>query len=88
MTTETIRVSDDRDVLAVIPALLGFQPSRSLVVVRLFRFEGVAGACVRRAGGWRVGAVLGVGVPRGWRFLHRSTRKTPTCPTLPSRALT
>lgn len=35
MTTETIRVSDDRDVLAVIPALLGFQPSRSLIVVLL-----------------------------------------------------
>ena len=73
--TRAGRVGDDRE-------------QRLGLGIRLFRFEGVAGACVRRAGWVARRCRAGGRGPRGWRFLHRSTRKTPTCPTLPSRALT
>jgi transposase len=42
----------------------------------------------RGCSGRRVGAGVEVEASRGWKFSHRPSRKTSTCLTLPSRALT
>ncbi|MFP5346676.1 MAG: DUF4192 domain-containing protein [Actinomycetes bacterium] len=51
MTTETLRATEPRDLLATIPFLLGFEPSRSLVALSL------------RGGPRRVGAVARLDLP-------------------------